>query len=256
MSDSSTMEAIKQSMEELSQQFNTKMAEFQQNLSSAIPAASPTSHIAAQFNTFRSFVLSALEGLQLQVSILSKQYDILDMRSRRKILLLHGVPEEGSESASTVSVKVLSNHLKMPELDVDDISRCQRLGTTTSNKPRPILLKFRELTLKNQVWYAKTKLKGTGITLSEFLTKSRHEIFMVARKRCGINKCWTKDGTVIVIGPDGKRHNIYSCTELDNIYGASETQAVIKASVVGSNYGDTKTKPASQAARAKRMIKK
>ena len=66
------MEAIKQSIQELSQHFQSQMAEFQQNLSSAIPVASPTSHITAQFSAFRSFVLSALEGLQLQENILSK----------------------------------------------------------------------------------------------------------------------------------------------------------------------------------------
>lgn len=247
------MEAIKQSIQELSQHFNSQMAEFQQNLSSAIPAASPTSHIAAQFSAFRSFVLSALEGLQLQVNILSKQYDLLDLRTRKKILLVHGVPEERNSADSAIAVKVLSNHLKMPDLELGDISRCQRLGTITSDKPRPILVKFRELSMRNHIWYAKTNLKNTGITLSEFLTKSRHETFMAARKRFGINKCWTKDGYIIVVGPDGKRHTISTYSELDNIHDATVVQT-LKPPVASSSASDSRTKPVTQASRTKRIV--
>lgn len=249
------MEAIKQSMQDLSQQFHSKMAEFQQNLSSSIPAASPTSHVAAQFNTFRSFVLSALEGLQLQINILSKQFDVLEMRSRKKILLLHGIPEQKDENASVVVLNVLSDHFQMPDLALDDLSRCQRLGSATSGKPRPLLLKFRKMSLKSQIWFAKTNLKGSGITLSEFLTKSRHEAFMTARKRLGINKCWTRDGFVIVMGPDGKRHSISSSMELDLITGTPETQAV-KAPVAGLNTGENRVKTSTLAPRTKRVVRK
>ena len=178
------------------------------------------------------------------------------MRSRKKILLMHGVSEDRKLSDSAAVVKVLSNHLKMPDLELRDISRCQRLGTVAADKPRPILVKFRELSLRNQIWYAKTNLKNTGITLSEFLTKSRHETFMAARKRFGINKCWTKEGYVIVIGPDGKRHTVSTCTELDNIHDAVEAQPTSKAPAAGSTASDSRTKPLTQASRAKRIVKK
>lgn len=219
------MESIKHSMVELTQHFNSKMEEFQKNLNSSSNTTSPPTNIAVQFNVFRSFMLSALEGLQLQVQLLTKQCDNIEMRSRKKILLLHGVSEDKKEDTEAQVVKVLSEHLKISNFCVDDISRCQRLGRTLSGKSRPILVKFKDQSLRNQIWYSKTSLKGTGVTVSEFLTKTRHETFMAARKRFGVSKCWTKDGFIIVIGPDGKRHSIVLSADLDHIPGASEAQA-------------------------------
>ena len=211
------MDSIKHSIDELTQHFNLQMAEFQKSLINVNNTASPTTNITAQFNTFRSFVLNALEGLQLQVQLLTKQYDNMEMRSRRKILLVHGVAEERNEDTASQVIQVLANHLKVSDFCADDISRCQRLGKISSGKSRPILVKFRDQSLRNQLWYSKSSLKSTGITLSEFLTKARHETFMIARQRFGISKCWTKDGFVIVIGPDGKRHTIVLSAELDRI---------------------------------------
>ncbi|XP_047543322.1 uncharacterized protein LOC125075655 [Vanessa atalanta] len=190
------MDSIKHSIAQLTEHFNSKMAEFQQNLNSNMPAASPTSNIVSQFNAFRSFVLTALEGLQLQVELLSKKCDQIEMRSRRKMLLVHGVPEANKENLSATVSQLLSKHLKLPELSADSISRCHRLGSSVTEKPRVILIKFQDPIMRNKVWYAKTSLKNTGVTLSEFLTKERHDVFVAARQRLGINKCWTRDGNI------------------------------------------------------------
>lgn len=73
------MESIQHTIEELTQHFNLKMTEFQQNLQASNLTSSPTSNIAAQFSTFRIFVLSALESFQKQVVILTKQQELFEM---------------------------------------------------------------------------------------------------------------------------------------------------------------------------------
>ncbi|CAH0720395.1 unnamed protein product, partial [Brenthis ino] len=252
------MDSIKQSLNDLAQHFNTTMAEFQQNLNTSIPATSPTSNIAAQFSTFRNFVLSALENLQQQVNHLSEQQDRLDMNTRKKILLVHGVPETKNEDVSTVMIKLLSDRLGMPELSIEDISRCHRIGSSKNDKHRVVLIKFKLLLIRNKVWYSKTKLKSTGITISEFLTKTRHDAFMAARQRFGVSKCWTREGVVFVIAPSGTRHRISSRSELDNISSLSE--AHVSTAVPGSASGLISSKaraaPPTQVNRAKRNIKK
>ncbi|XP_048478041.1 uncharacterized protein LOC125488740 [Plutella xylostella] len=85
------------------------------------------------------------------------------------------------------------------------------------DKPRPILVKFKDLALRNTVWYSKAKMKGSGVTLSEFLTKPRHEAFMAARERVGVKQCWTRDGCVVVLGADGKQHRVVTLAELDQV---------------------------------------
>lgn len=246
------MESIKHSMVELTQHFNSKMEEFQKNLNSSSNTTSPTASIAAQFNAFRSFMLNALEGLQLQVQLLTKQCDNIEMRSRRKILLLHGVSEEKKEDTASQAIMVLSKHLKMPDICTDDISRCQRLGKSTIGKPRPILVKFRDQLLRNQIWYSKTSLKGTGVTLSEFLTKTRHETFMAARQRFGISKCWTKDGCIIIVGPDGTRHSVVMCSDLDHITNTPEVH-LKESSSAGTTQPLAKAK---QVLRTRKALKK
>lgn len=108
-----------------------------------------------------------------------------------------------------------------------------KIGTRTPavDRPRPILFKLHDAELKIKVWLAKTGLKGIGITLSEFLTKSRH-IFMAARQRCGVSKCWTTDSSIFIIAPDGERLRVSCQQELDKICPPSDTLKASPAVVI------------------------
>lgn len=227
------MEAIKNTLDELTSIFNNRMTDFQNELKGAIPATSPTSNVTSQFNSFRSFVLTALENLQRQVELLSRQQDEIEMRSRVKILLLHGVTEESKENAAVCAAKILSDKLKLAQVNPDSFSRCHRMGNPNKDKPRPILVKFRDLSLRHKVWSSKTCLKATGVTLSEFLTKARHRIFLLARQRFGISKCWTRDGAIIVMSSDGSRHRISTMAELHALGGAN--QDITKPLIMGES---------------------
>lgn len=195
--------------------FNTKMSEFQQQLQQT--SSSTSASVAADFTAFRMFIMSALETIQKQVEFLGSEIDRLEMRGRRKILLLHGVSEKKTEDTSSVVASIVSNKLKVPDFSTDFISRCHRIGRPSENKSRPLLVKLRDAAVRNKVWFAKTKLKGTGITISEFLTKSRHRIFMEARSRFGITNCWTRDGCIHVLGADSSVYKVESLADLDNI---------------------------------------
>ncbi|KAL4703064.1 hypothetical protein ACJJTC_015199 [Scirpophaga incertulas] len=67
------------------------------------------------------------------------------------------------------------------------------------------------------IWNNKTKLKGTKISIKEFLTKPRQGVFIAARKHFGINKCWTSGGIIIVLLSDGTRKKITSMSELQHL---------------------------------------
>ncbi|CAG9790311.1 unnamed protein product [Diatraea saccharalis] len=84
-------------------------------------------------------------------------------------------------------------------------------------KPRPILLKVRDIAMRDKIWFAQTVLKKSGITISEFHTKTRHDVFMAACDAFGMNKCFTQQGVIIVIGADGKRMRINTMDELNKI---------------------------------------
>lgn len=210
------MEGIQKSIAELAESFNTTMADFQSQIDKATPESPTVSSVATQFSAFRAFTLKAIESLQQQVELLGQHMDSMEMRSRRKILLIHGVAEATNEDTSARVVDLLKMHLKA-DLTTDKISRSHRMGRPRSNKTRCILVKFRDISDRNATWSAKTALKGTGVIISEFLTKPRHEVFMAARERFGVRNCYTREGSVFVLVKDGDRRCVTCRADLDKI---------------------------------------
>uniref|UniRef100_A0A2A4ITX7 Uncharacterized protein n=1 Tax=Heliothis virescens TaxID=7102 RepID=A0A2A4ITX7_HELVI len=163
----------------------------------------------------------------------------MEMRGRRGILLLHGVSEVKDEDTAKVTAGIVKDRFKIQGFTVNDIKRCHRMGRSAStSKPRPILFKLRDVAVRDNIWFDKTKLKGTGITISEFLTKSRHDVFMAARKRFGVTKCWTRDGCVYVLAPDGTRHRVTTSAELSSLLPRDAAESPKQAST-----DDTPQKP-------------
>lgn len=207
---------VKQSLDNLAELFNTKMAEFQGSLDMADTRNPTVSSVAADFNAFKSFISNALECLQQQVACLTRQVDQIEARSRRKMLLIHGVPEGEDEDTVALAVDVCRLRVKC-DVSAGDMSRCFRTGRSQTGRKRPILVHFSNVGLRDKVWFAKTALKGSGIVISEFLTHPRHAAFMAARERFGVDRCWTREGVIIVLDADGERHRVTSLAELDRI---------------------------------------
>ncbi|CAH2098247.1 unnamed protein product [Euphydryas editha] len=118
--------------------------------------------------------------------------------------------------------------------------------------PRALVLKFRDVSLRDKVWNGKKNLKGTGITLSEFLTKDRHELFLEARRRFGITKCWTRGGTIYILGNDGTRHRINTKTDLNSFASSADTQIPLPTAMSPKTVKDSKP----LTSRSKRVNKK
>lgn len=225
------MDQLKQSLTDLSDIFGAKMTAFQDALNKgAAGTMSPSagSGLQAEFNEFRSFVVLALTTLQRQVDLLSRDMDAMEMRSRRKMLLIHGMPEVGKEDTTAAVVEVLTKY----SIDVGcgDIGRTQRMGRPVKARTRPVLVKFRSMEARNKGWLAKKNLKGSGVTISEFLTKPRHDAFMEARKIFGVSKCWTRDGTIYVLMADGEQRRALTCAEVKQLPSSTSPGVSVPAS--------------------------
>lgn len=191
---------------------------FESELKKSGTSQQPTlSSLSSEFVAFREFVMATLKTLEQQVAVLTADCDNIEMSSRRAMLLLHGVPEAKDETPVQTVVKVASQHLVALMIVGTDISRATRLGKARADKPRPLLIKFQSETVRDNAWLAKTNLKGTGITMSEFLTKRRHSVFVAARERFGVKNCWTSAGRIVAVDGDGKRHRISSLADIDRL---------------------------------------
>ena len=123
------------------------------------------------------------------------------------------LPETADEHPEAVALNVLHEQLKLSNIDTSMIDISHRLGAIKS-KPRPILVRFSNLKMRNVLWNNKTSLKGSSVTMSEFLTRPRQEIFSAARKHFGIKNCWTTDGVIMVILPDKSHRKMVTAGEL------------------------------------------
>lgn len=227
--------------------FQATMEEFEGKLLRSQSPASDIPALANEFAIFKTYVVKSLRTLQDQVAVLGNAVDSLEMRGRRKILLFHGVPEVSTEDTANLVVKTVVQTLKLSDFTISSISRCHRMGRATSDKPRPILCKLKDVAVRDQMWSSKTALKNTGVTLSEFLTKTRHDTFMEARKRFGVARCWTRQGFVFVLGSDGVRHRVSGFEALNKIprTEAPASKAAAAAAIVKDVAVPSKTRRAA-----------
>ncbi|KAJ8714330.1 hypothetical protein PYW07_002555 [Mythimna separata] len=209
------------SLEDLEKFFGSRMQAYEAKLEKATSGSTLLPDIAAiasEFSEFKLFVCQALSKLKTQIELLAAGFDRHETAMRRKVLLFHGIPEKPNEDLPDVVYNILSNHFKLTELSKDGnvIHVCHRLGFS-QQKARPILVRFFKMENRQLVWESKKALKGTGITISEFLTQARHRVFMAARKHFGMLNCWSVEGRIVVICPDKSRRKIETAGELHDL---------------------------------------
>lgn len=204
-------------LEEITTFFNAKMAEFDEKIlklsSSSSAEVVDIKCLSQDFDNFKKFVWKALSLLKNQTELLSLSVERHEAFLRKNVLLLHGVPEDQNEKLISKVTNIFSQQMQMTESSNCQIEVCHRLGTQ-KGKDRPILIRFRELQQRDLVWANKTSLKGSSFTISEFLTKSKHQLFMEARKAYGVTKCWSSYGKIIIMLSDKSRVTIEQMADL------------------------------------------
>ncbi|XP_022826260.1 uncharacterized protein LOC111356209 [Spodoptera litura] len=198
--------------------FTTKMAAYEEKLQK-LSAQSPAPDLALlhkDFTEFKQFMLQALANFKSQSELLALGLDRHETAMRRKVLLVHGIPERRDEQLPDVVIKVFHDQMKLAELRKGNIHVCHRLGSSGRGS-RPILVRFYMTEHRHLVWDNKKSLKGTGITISEFLTQLRHRAFMDARNHFGISNCWSVEGKIVIVAPDKTRHKIECISQLQEL---------------------------------------
>lgn len=190
-----------------------RMADFEAHLKASPPGAN-LSDLYKDFTSFKDHVWSVFSVLQQQLMEVSKGIDSIEMRHRKKFLLLGGVPEKPDEQLTDTVLSIMQCNLGLVHLQSSSLTVCHRLGTASEGRPRPILFRFSDPAVKTEIWKSKTKLKGSSFVLSEFLTRQRQVAFTTARKLFGVTNVWTLDGTIHIKLPDGNRRRVFSHEEV------------------------------------------
>ena len=192
-----------------------RIADFESQLQSSPATTDSLARLTTEFHTFRDLVWEILRHLRKQMADCLGALDGLEMRSRRKALLISGIPELVSDVPGAVQ-EIIRDRLNLPEAAMH-LVQCHRLGEKVSQRPRPVLIRCSSHFDKLSVWRKKTLLKGTPYAMSEFLTRSRQTVFTAARSHFGMRNCWTQDGVIVVKLSENTKRRLTTQSELDEL---------------------------------------
>lgn len=137
------------------------------------------------------------------------QVDANEQHSRNECLLLHGVAESEDETPDVAVKKFVATANEKLGLDIktSDIKRAHRLGRKPDDKTksRPIIARFERMSVRNSVFLAKRKMKGTKMSFTENLTRFRLGKLNEARETHGHLNVWTMEGRVYAKNSDGNK---------------------------------------------------
>lgn len=148
----------------------------------------------------------------------------LERQSKQESLIIHGLGELGAnvpqlelgESDLSInplqksqsimqSVVNLCNDRLAVKIELSHISHAYRLSTKDKGKKGPVIVRFANQQIKNQIYASRKLLKDSGaptpIYINEQLTKWNASLFAKARKLVKeklLHSTWTKDGLVFV----------------------------------------------------------
>ncbi|XP_026323505.1 uncharacterized protein LOC113232862 [Hyposmocoma kahamanoa] len=249
-------------LDDLQKMFESRMGDYEAKLqaSDTSPAHRNIASLSQDFSEFKCFVLQTMSKLKAQIELISLGLDRHETFLRKKVLLFHGVAENKEEQLNSVIVKLLHNQLHLAEIHEKHLLACHRLGPwrSSQSKPRAVLVRFGDFELRRSVWDSKTALKGSGITISEFLTKARHSTFIAARKHFGVNRCWSTEGKIMIVLPDKTRTKVEAMAELRPLIARFPAAAAGKTDVAQAAVNPletaSKSTKGSAAAKSRRRL--
>lgn len=206
---------MQEEMRKLAESCTSGLARFQQQLddlrSKSTVSAPTLETLNSEFGSFRDKIASMISTLLTSTTKLEQRVEELEAKGRRKTLLIHGVKEDPVHADPLKEVfGIINGQLGCSSITSADLEACYRLGppNTQRTKPRPIIIKFTRRTDRNDVWARKKCLKGTRTLITESLIPARQQIFTEARALFSPANCWTRDGKIIVLYPDGCRETL------------------------------------------------
>ena len=158
---------------------------------------------------------------------LEDKVDKLEQYSRRTSIRISGINENpGGENIETIVKTILVNMDVQDKINMQNIDRVHRIGqiktTNTSNRPRQIIVKFKDYSSKDTVMKNRKLLRATrpDVYISEDLTQMRSRLLYVARtikRERKIQDCWSYDGRITIKDLNGKIRSINTESDLNKL---------------------------------------
>ena len=123
------------------------------------------------------------------------QLNDLEQYTRSNSIRIFGVREQTDEHTDQIAIDLAREKLGF-SLSNGDIDRSHRVYQKDPNKPKPIIVKLCSYNVKTQFMKNKKKLKGSGVSIQEDLTKTTVNLLRKTSDHQKVNTAWTTDGRV------------------------------------------------------------
>nr|CAI5821928.1 unnamed protein product [Callosobruchus analis] len=125
-----------------------------------------------------------------------QKLDDVQQQLKNNNIRLINVPEVADENLTEKVLPIFKNTMKI-NMTQPDITAVYRVGRQTDgDKPRHVLVTFKENSTKMLVYNKKKMLKGTRMVIKEDLTARRLKIVKTASDKYGFKNVWTVNGKI------------------------------------------------------------
>lgn len=152
---------------------------------------------------------------------LKNRLNNLEQKQKSKTLRITGISPVNNENAQILVQRKLSEKLKLTKnaFEIDQCYRIRSVGGKSGMKP--LLVTFTTSTGRDVVYRNKSKLKGTGIFITEDLTKENYNLLNISKTKFGFKNVWTSEGRIFA-RVDDKIHRIRN---MDDLQGCEEVHS-------------------------------
>nr|CAI5840086.1 unnamed protein product [Callosobruchus analis] len=125
-----------------------------------------------------------------------QKLDDVQQQLKNNNIRIINVPEVADENLIEKVLPIFKNTMKI-NMTQPDITAVYRVGRQTDgDKPRHVLVTFKENSTKMLVYNKKKMLKGTRMVIKEDLTARRLKIVKTACDKYGFKNVWTVNGKI------------------------------------------------------------
>lgn len=183
------------------------------------------STFAAKIETRLEAIESKIEAVRTTIKDISKvateNKNKLEITERRvhnleqiqnsNTLRFLGIPEEEDENVLAKIIEVIRTKLTV-FCHENDINKVFRLGQTSEDQPRAVLVQFVRNIKCFEVLSARKLLKESGIVIFEELTRDGYQLLQKAKRKYGKKNAWSTGGKIFVWLTKEQKKITISCT--------------------------------------------
>lgn len=214
---SNKQEDIAAKMEDLEARFQQGIDRLRTEYHNSKPASEiNVVSFESKLEEFEAVMQKSLESIRMDIKNLRAELDDCKKKDVNRVrignfnkLVIRELPEKDSAMLVEEVCNLINNHIKV-RCQKSDIKCCYRLGKklrdARERKCRPVVVEFVCQWKRDEVFFQKKNLKGSGFLISEMLTSDRFNLFLKVRRECEGNSVWTARGNIVVSINNVKYH--------------------------------------------------